>query len=88
MNCKHAAGKVYNIGSNEEISIEKLADKIIETTGSKSQKQFVPYEFVYGRPIDDMMRRVPALERIKETIGWESKTPLDEILQVITDSLK
>lgn len=88
MNCEHAAGKVYNIGSSEEISIEELADKIIKMTGSKSQKQFVPYELVYGRPIDDMMRRVPDLERIKETIGWESKTPLDEILQVITDSLK
>ncbi len=88
MNCEQAAGKVYNIGSNEEISIEKLADKIIEMTGSKSQKQLVPYELLYGRPIDDMMRRVPDLERIKETIGWESKTPLDEILQVITDSLK
>lgn len=88
MNCEHAAGKVYNIGSSEEISIEELADKIIKMTGSKSQKQFVPYELVYGRPIDDMMRRVPDLERIKEAIGWESKTPLDEILQVITDSLK
>ena len=88
MKCEHADGKVYNIGSSEEISIEELADKIINMTGSKSQKRFVPYEFVYGRPIDDMMRRVPDLERIKETIGWESKTPLDEILQVIIDSLK
>jgi UDP-glucose 4-epimerase len=88
MNCEHAAGKVYNIGSNEEISIEELANKIIKMTGSKSQKRFVPHELVYGRPIDDMMRRVPDLERIKETIGWESKTSLDEILQVIADSLK
>jgi len=88
MNCEHASGKVYNIGSSEEISIEELANKIIEMTGSKSQKQFVPYELVYGRPIDDMMRRVPGLERIKETVGWESKTSLDEILQVIIESLK
>jgi UDP-glucose 4-epimerase len=88
MNCEHAAGKVYNIGSSEEISIEELADKIIEMTGSKSQKQFVPYEVAYGRPIEDMMRRVPSLERIKETIGWESKTSLDGALQAITESLK
>ncbi len=88
MNCEHAVGKVYNIGSNEEISIEELADKIIEITDSKSQKQFVPYEFLYGRPIDDMMRRVPALERIKEMIGWEPKTPLDESLKVVADNLK
>ncbi|MHC4226107.1 MAG: GDP-mannose 4,6-dehydratase [Planctomycetota bacterium] len=88
MNCDHAAGKVYNIGSTEEISIEELADKIIEMTGSKSQKQFVPYEVAYGRPIEDMMRRVPSLERIKEKIGWESGTSLDEILQVIIESFK
>lgn len=87
MNCEHAAGKVYNIGSSEEISIEELADKIIEMTGSKSQKQFVPYELVYGMPIDDMMRRVPSLERIRETVGWEPKTSLDEILQVIIESI-
>jgi UDP-glucose 4-epimerase len=88
MNCENAAGKVYNIGSNEEISIEELADKIIEMTGSKSRKEFVPYEFLYGRQIDDMMRRVPALERIRETIGWEPKTLLNESLQIIADNLK
>jgi UDP-glucose 4-epimerase len=88
MNCEHAAGNVYNIGTSEEISIEELADKIIEMTGSKSQKQFVPYEVAYGRPIEDMMRRVPNLERIKETVGWESKTSLDEALRSITESLK
>jgi UDP-glucose 4-epimerase len=88
MNCEHAAGNVYNIGSNEEICIEELADKIIEMTGSKSQKQFVSYEVAYGRPIEDMMRRVPSLERIKETIGWESKTSLDGALQAIIESIK
>ena len=88
MNCEHAAGRVYNIGSSEEISIEALADKIIEMTHSKSRKQYVPYEVAYGRAIEDMMRRVPSLERIKETVGWESKTSLEEILRVITESFR
>ena len=88
MNCEEAAGKVYNIGSTEEITIEDLADKIIEMTGSKSKKEFVSYEKAYGRPIEDMMRRVPGLERIKETIGWEPKTGLTEMLQVIIESFK
>ena len=78
--CKEAAGKVYNIGSTEEITIEALADKIIKIAGSKSEKEFVSYEEAYGRAIDDMMRRVPNLERIKKTIGWEPKTRLDEAL--------
>lgn len=88
MNCEEAAGKVYNIGSNEEIAIEALADKIIEMTGSKSKKEFIPYEKAYGKPIEDMMRRVPNLERIKKTTGWKPKTSLDEILQVTIENSK
>ncbi len=88
MNCERATGQVYNIGTNEEISIEELADKIIQITGSKSKKEFVPYEVAYGRPIEDMMRRVPSVERISKTIGWEPKTSLDETLRLIAESLK
>ncbi|MHC4110012.1 MAG: SDR family NAD(P)-dependent oxidoreductase [Planctomycetota bacterium] len=86
MNCEQASVGVYNIGSTEEISIEGLADKIIEMTGSKSTKEFVPYEEAYGMPMEDMMRRVPSLERIKKAIGWEPKTNLTETLQAIIDS--
>jgi UDP-glucose 4-epimerase len=88
MDCEKAAGNVYNIGSTEEISIECLADKIIEITGSKSTKEFVAYEEAYGMPMEDMMRRVPSLDRIKKAIGWEPKTSLTETLQVIIESEK
>ncbi len=81
--CEEAAGKVFNVGSTEEIAIEKLADIIISLTGSKSNKRCVPYDVAYGRPIEDMMRRVPNLERIKKTIGWEPKTTLKEALKII-----
>jgi len=88
MNCPQAPGQIYNIGTTCEISIESLADTIIKLTGSKSRKQFVPYETAYGRPIEDMMRRVPSLERIRETVGWEPQTSLDEALEAITDSIR
>ena len=88
MNCRQAAGNVYNIGSTEEISIDQLADKIIEMTGSKSKKKLVPYEVAYGRPMEDMMRRVPSLERIKKAIGWKPKTSLNETLRIIIESEK
>jgi UDP-glucose 4-epimerase len=87
-NCEQTRGKVYNIGSTEEISIEALADKIIEMTGSKSKKEFVSYEVAYGRPIEDMMRRVPSLKRIKETVGWQPRTGLTKMLQAVIDSFK
>jgi len=88
MTCESAAGKVYNIGSDEEISIEGLADKIIEMTGSKSRKEFVSYEQAYGRVIEDMMRRVPSIERIREAIGWAPKTDLRATLRIIIDSVE
>lgn len=83
MSCDEAAGRVFNIGSSEEMSIEALADRIIELTGSRSEKQFVPYDVAYGRPIEDMMRRVPSLERIRKTIGWQPRTDMDETLKII-----
>jgi len=88
MNCEQAAGDVYNIGSAEEIAIEALADKIIEMTGSKSEKKFVPYDVAYGRPMEDMMRRVPSLERIKKMTGWEPRTSLTDALQAIIKSIR
>jgi UDP-glucose 4-epimerase len=86
MQCEQAAGRAFNIGSDEEITIEQLADKIIEITSSKSRKEFISYEAAYGRPIEDMMRRVPCLERIKKEIDWQPKTPLKETLQKVINS--
>jgi len=85
MDCEPAAGKVFNIGSSEEVTMEALADRIIEITGSKSRKEFVPYEIAYGRPIEDLMRRVPNTERIQAAIGWHPKTTLDETLRIIVE---
>ena len=68
MECPSAPGRVYNIGSTEEISIDQLADKIITLTGSRSSKVYLSYEKAYGKPFDDMMRRVPCLDRIRETV--------------------
>lgn len=88
MDCPAAAGQVFNIGSSEEISMEALADRIIQITGSRSPKQFVPYVVAYGRPIEDMMRRVPSTERIRNAIGWQPKTCLDETLRTIIEHYK
>ncbi len=83
MQCSTAFGRVYNIGSTEEITIEALADMVIAMTGSRSEKVHLSYEEAYGRPFDDMMRRIPCLERIHEIIGYEPKTPLEEILRLV-----
>jgi UDP-glucose 4-epimerase len=86
MDCEKAVGRAFNIGSDEEITIEQLADKIISLTGSKSRKEFISYEAAYGRPIEDMLRRVPCLERIDKTLFWRPKMNLNEVIRVIINS--
>jgi UDP-glucose 4-epimerase len=78
-------GNVYNIGSTEEISIEDLAVKIKEMTGSSSKIEYIPYEEAYGQAFDDMSRRVPCLERIQQQVGYKPRIPLDETLKRIID---
>ena len=81
-------GRVYNIGSNEEISIEVLADLIIKKTSSKSEKKFLSYLEAYGKPFDDMLRRVPSLERIEDAIGYKPETSLDQTIDIIIDHFR
>ncbi len=88
MGCGKAAGRVYNIGSTEEISIDGLADKVIEMTGSRSEKKHISYEEAYGRSFDDMMRRMPCLDRVHEMTGYEPKTTLTQTLEHIIDGMR
>jgi UDP-glucose 4-epimerase len=88
MNRPHTAGRVYNIGSQEQITIENLAKKIIDMTDSKSIIQHIPYEKAYGPGFDDMQKRIPSLDRIKTAVGYQPKTNLDQTLQMVIDDIK
>jgi UDP-glucose 4-epimerase len=85
VNDQGAYGNVFNIGSTEEISIENLAFKIKEMTGSSSEIKYVPYKEIYGLGFDDMKRRVPCIERIKRQVNYKPKTSLDSTLKIIID---
>jgi nucleoside-diphosphate-sugar epimerase len=88
METPDAPGEVYNIGSDEEISIEALANMIIEMTQSESQKEYVSYEQAYGKPFDDMLRRVPCLDRIRHTIGYKPQNSLEQILHHVIGDIR
>ena len=75
-----AHGRVFNIGSTNEVSIMKLAETVISLTGSKSEIRKVPYESVYPVGFEDMERRLPDTTRIFETIGFRPETPLEEVI--------
>jgi UDP-glucose 4-epimerase len=73
-------GEIYNVGSRNWISVGELAERVLELTGSKSELVRVPYDRVYGGGIDDMLHRVPAIEKVHAAIGWAPTRSLEDIL--------
>jgi UDP-glucose 4-epimerase len=75
-----AVGEVYNLGSNQEVTILELAERIKRLAGSQSRIVFIPYDKAYEQGFEDMLRRVPDLSKIHKLIGYTPKITLDEIL--------
>ncbi|HWP43818.1 MAG TPA: GDP-mannose 4,6-dehydratase [Blastocatellia bacterium] len=83
-----AVGEVYNVGSDQEVSIKELAERIKRLTGSSSRIVFVPYDVAYEEGFEDMMRRVPDISKIRNLIGYAPSYSLDEILTSVIDYQK
>jgi len=83
-----AVGRIFNIGSDHEITIEDLAARVRELAGSSSPIEYVPYERAYEQGFEDMQRRVPDLTRIHEAVGFEPKVALDELIQSVISHFK
>ncbi len=80
MGATELSGEIYNVGSQESISILGLAERVLAATGSRSELVNVPFEEAYGQGIEDMLHRKPALEKIHGAIGWGPTVDLDGIL--------
>ena len=79
-------GKVINIGNDTEVTIEDLASNVIKITQSPSQIQYLSYDQAFpGGGFEDMRRRVPSLERIRNLTGWTPKISLDEIIRDVVE---
>lgn len=76
-------GQVFNIGNDNEISIQDLAKKVKEKTGSGSEIIYVPYKEAYGEGFEDMARRVPCIDKINQHIGWRPLIKLEEIIDSV-----
>ena len=80
VNSTESEGKVFNVGSRSEISIQGLAEKIRDITGSTSQIIYVPYDEAYEAGFEDMQRRRPDTGRIHDLLGWEPRLGLEDII--------
>ena len=80
-----AVGEVINIGSDEEVSVEGLARLVKQRTNSASPIEYVPYDQAYEPGFEDMLRRVPCLDKLQGLISFRPQTRLTEIVDRVVD---
>jgi UDP-glucose 4-epimerase len=83
-----AVGEIFNLGSDEEVTILSLAYRVKELTRSRSEIRLVPYDEAYEVGFEDMQRRVPDLAKLSALVGYRPKRKLDEILQSVIDEAR
>ena len=80
-----AQGEVFNVGSQEEITIKELAEKVIRLTRSNSRIIYIPYDQAYEEGFEDMQRRVPDISKIQKLIGCRLTINLEGILKSVIE---
>jgi UDP-glucose 4-epimerase len=83
-----AVGQVFNIGSQEEINIKGLAEKVISLTQSKSKITYIPYDQAYEEGFEDMQRRVPDISKTQNLIDYRPTVNLDGIIKDVIEYFK
>lgn len=78
-------GRVFNVGSDHELTINQLADRVLALTGSPAGKRHLPYEQAYGPGFEDPPRRVPDLSRLRHAIGFANEYPLEQTLRELIE---
>ena len=83
--CTSARGEIFNIGSTEEVSIQELAQLVVQTLGSQSKIELIPYDQAYSPGFDDMRRRKPLVKKLEQFVKFKPQTPLREIIRLTAE---
>lgn len=78
-----AMGRVFNIGSDQPISILDLARRVLAVVNPSLKIEFQSYAEAYSPDFEDIRSRVPDLTRLRETIGYEPRHTLDEVIREV-----
>jgi UDP-glucose 4-epimerase len=83
ISCDMAVGQVFNLGSTEEVTMNALAQKVVDATDSASEIKYLSYEEAYGAGFEDMQRRVPDISKAREWFGYTPTQSLDDIVKSV-----
>ena len=85
---KPAEGEIFNIGTDQEVTVRQLAERVRARCASSSPIELVPYEQIYGKSFEDMRRRVPDLRKIQRFVGYRPEVGLDELLDSVIRDIR
>jgi UDP-glucose 4-epimerase len=83
-----AYGQVFNLGSRELVSMNELAARVKDRTGSSSEITHVPFEEAYVSGFEDIAAREPDISKARAVVGFEPQQTLDEILADVIASMQ
>jgi UDP-glucose 4-epimerase len=83
ISCDAAVGHVFNLGNTEEVTMNALAEKVIEATESTSTVRYLSYDEAYGKGFEDMQRRVPDISKARQWFGYAPSQLLDDIVKSV-----
>jgi UDP-glucose 4-epimerase len=84
----NAVGQIFNLGSDQEVTINELARRVIRLTGSSATVQHIPYDQAYEEGFEDMRRRVPDVTKLRQLIGFAPQRSLDDILRNVIEHFR
>ena len=87
MDCGEAVGQIFNVGSNQAVTINQLAEKVRELVNPDVEVVHIPYAEAYAEGFEDIRYRVPDVGKLKRAIGFEPKYDLEHILTDVRDYL-
>jgi UDP-glucuronate decarboxylase len=80
--CSRCDGEVFNVGSDQEVSVAELAELVVKLTGSRSS-----IVHVKPRP-DDPRRRRPDITKITSYTGWRPRVSLTDGLSMTIEWMR
>ena len=83
-----AAGEIFNIGNDGEVSIRDLAELVKKKINSVSEVVLVPYDVAYEPGFEDVQRRCPSIKKIQKLIGYKPRVDLDGILDRVISHMR
>lgn len=80
--------EIINLGTDHEISINQLANKVKELSKTDSTIKHISYEEAYGEFFEETPRRKPDLTKLKSFITYDFKWTLDKTILDLINNMK